>query len=608
MSANATPAAAGPLEGNAASASASPVTESKSTSPHLLKQDDNFAIEHESLQSASTNTSGLEAHADDGEAEEQAGRQDLEQGLSRTSTSGEVYSAFTRSQRILIVFIAAFAGFISPLSGQIYFPALNSIAASLDVSLELVNLTLTTYMIFQGLAPMFVGGFADSFGRRPAYLIAFTIYVGANIGLALQDNYVALLVLRCVQSAGSSGTVALTYASVADVSTSAERGTYVGWAGAGLMLGPAIGPILGGAISQRLGWHAIFWFLTILSAIMLLTIVVLLPETGRNVVGNGSIPPPTWGLSLVNYIQLRRAQRKNALERTKSKEELQAKKRELSCQRKVRFPNPIRTLRIVAEKDVALLLFNNSMVFASFVCVISSLPQLLRQNYGFDDLQIGLSFIPFGFGCAVISVVNGRVLDWNFRRVAKQHGITISKNRATNLRGFPVEKARLQCALPLLYAGVCIYIAFGWLLYFRVHYIGPLVLLFFIGATMNGSFNVTSTFLVDLYPQSPAMATAANNLVRCLIGAAGAAAINKMLDAMGFGWTFTLIAFLVAIASGLLWILLKWGPKWREERYIRIEKAEKKKQQSQQSPVRSEKDEKLGKERTEGSIHHSVNH
>lgn len=65
--------------------------------------------------------------------------------------------------------MASWAGFFSPVSGQIYFPALVPLATDLHVSNSLINLTLTSYMIFQGLAPTFVGDFADAAGRRPAY-------------------------------------------------------------------------------------------------------------------------------------------------------------------------------------------------------------------------------------------------------------------------------------------------------------------------------------------------------------------------------------------------------------------------------------------------------
>jgi len=142
--------------------------------------------------------------------------------------SGPVYSAFSPRQKQFIVFMAACGGFFSPLSANIYFPALNPIARDLGVSSELVNLSLTSYMIFQGLAPTIYGDLADMIGRRPVYFVGFVIYVGANIGLALQTNYAALIVLRCLQSTGSSGTVALGNGVVADIASSGERGKYMG--------------------------------------------------------------------------------------------------------------------------------------------------------------------------------------------------------------------------------------------------------------------------------------------------------------------------------------------------------------------------------------------
>lgn len=90
------------------------------------------------------------------------------------------------------------------------------ISSDLHVSSTAINLTVTTYLIFQGISPMMIAGFSDKAGRRPAYFICFTIYIIANLALALQDNYVALLILRMLQAAGSSGTVSLANGMVGD--------------------------------------------------------------------------------------------------------------------------------------------------------------------------------------------------------------------------------------------------------------------------------------------------------------------------------------------------------------------------------------------------------
>ena len=211
----------------------------------------------------------------------------------------EDYSVFTVGQKRAIIFAGSFAAWFSPMTGSIYFPALDQIGADLGVSDSAMSITVTTYLILQGVAPMMIAGFSNTAGRRPAYILCFTIYIIANLALSLQSNYVALLILRMVQSAGSSGTVALANGLVGDLVTSSERGEYIVFSSLGSLLGPTVSPVIGGLLSQYLEWHWIFWFLLILSGAFFVPFFLFFPETSRTVVGDGSIPPPwtSWNLA-----------------------------------------------------------------------------------------------------------------------------------------------------------------------------------------------------------------------------------------------------------------------------------------------------------------------
>ncbi|MCJ1314798.1 hypothetical protein MMC15_000110 [Xylographa vitiligo] len=483
-----------------------------------------------------------------------------------TSTPRPPYSVFSKRQKQYIVFMASWAGFFSPLSANIYFPALNTLAAELHVSSATINLTLTSYMIFQGLAPTVFGDLADTAGRRPTYALCFALYLAANVGLALQSDYAALLVLRCLQSSGSSGTVALANGVVADVAAPAERGTYMGYAMAGPMVGPAVGPVLGGLLAQFLGWKAIFWFLAGMALVFLVPFALIFPETGRPVVGNGSVPAPAWDTALVPYLRARRRRHGPP-----------ARPAAPPARRPLRAPNPLRTVALVLEKDVGLLLLYNALVYTAFYAVIATVPLLFAQTYAFSALQIGLSFLPFGAGCALASAATGPLLDRNYRRVAAAAGLALDRARSDgDLRGFPIERARLQVAAPLLGAGAACVAAYGWVLQREEAppLAAPLALQFGVGAALTGAFNVMSLLLVDLHPECPATAAAANNLCRCLLGAAGTAVVVPMLEAMGRGWGFTLVAGVVVGGSPLLWVVERRGMGWREERRLRVERRE----------------------------------
>ncbi|MCJ1473989.1 hypothetical protein MMC13_002645 [Lambiella insularis] len=495
----------------------------------------------------------------------EAPENDLE-AVYRTPT-GPVYSVFGKRQKQFIIFMAAWSGLFSSLSANIYFPALNVLSTDLKVSPELINLTLTSYMVFQGLAPTLYGDLADMAGRRPAYCIGFTIYIAANIGLATQNSYAALFLLRCLQSSGSSGTIALGNAVAADVATHADRGINMGLVAAGPMIGPAVGPVVGGILSQFLGWRAIFWFLTILAVVYFSIFLVAFPETGRNIVANGSVKPQGWNMSLLNYLQTRKTD--SAEKVSAITQEEQAIRAELLGRKKLRFPNPLKTVSIIMEKDVGPVLLYNAIVYTAFYDVTTSVPSLFEDIYGFNSLQIGLSFLPFGIGCLIASIITGKLMDFNYRRLAKAANLTVDRKRGDDLRSHPIEKARIQVAAPLICLGSATLLCYGWVMEKQAPLAAPLVLLFIMGFCLTGVFDILNTLVVDLYPDSSATATAANNLVRCLLGAAGTAVILQMISGMGRGWCFTFIAAVVLFTSPLLWVVVKWGPTWREARRVR---------------------------------------
>lgn len=340
---------------------------------------------------------------------------------------------------------------------------------------------------------------------------------------------------------------------------------------------------IGGILSQFLGWRSIFWFLIIFLVSFLIPYIIFVPETSRNVVGNGSIAPQGWNMSLLGYLEHRRLTKEaeaqeqeddNGLPRATSREQQRLAREAVTPKRKMRWPNPFSTIHIVMQKENAAVLIYNSIIFVAFIDIVASLPSIFVRNYNFDDLQIGLCYLPFGAGSASSTFINGKILDWNYRRLARKLGFPVDKKRQADLRHFPIEKARLQLAIPMLWIGTLMLLIYGWLLQMRIHCAGPLVILYFMGYFITGSFNVLATLLVDLNLKSPATATAANNLVRCLVGAGASALIVPMINGIGEGWAFTLHTVFLLITSPAMFAVVKWGPIWREEKNEKQSKTE----------------------------------
>ncbi|KHN95025.1 Major facilitator superfamily domain, general substrate transporter [Metarhizium album ARSEF 1941] len=491
---------------------------------------------------------------------------DVEKQLATApENEGKPYSVFTRWQKRAIVLGASGTAFFSPLTAQIYLPALTQLSRDLNVTNTQINLTITTYMIFQGITPTFIGSFADSGGRRPAYILCFIIYIAANIGLALAPGYGALLGLRCLQSAGSSSTVALCTAVVADIVTSAERGQYVGLTVIPTVLAPSLGPIIGGLLSQYLGWRAIFWFLAILGGIALVLIVLFFPETCRSVVGDGSLTPPRMYRSAWQSIHFRRkrqARRQHSLSRATTNSSNASK---ASNKFKFKAPNFLRSLFLLFERETGLLLWTSSIVFAGFYCIATAMPSLLSKRYGFNEIQIGLMYLPLALGSIVAATIVGPSINRNYRRHCLKSGTPYDQSRQSDLSNFPVEQARLEIGLPLLCLGGASIIGWGWAMHAVTHIALPCVISFFLGIGMIGFNNTTSILLVDVHPGRAGTVTAANNLTRCLVGAGASAAVIPMISAIGAGPAFTLIGGLYFVCIIPLSLVLRFGMKWRAE-------------------------------------------
>jgi MFS family permease len=196
-------------------------------------------------------------------------------------------------------------------------------------------------------------------------------------------------------------------------------------------------------------------------------------------------------------------------------------------------------------------------------------------------------FIPIGAGSVLSALTSGKLIDWNYRRHAKRLGIPVVKNRRQDLRNFPIETARLQVGFPMLFLAGAAVMSYGWAVRAGAPLAAPIVVLFMAGFALTFTFQVLNVLLVDMWPGQAAVATSANNLVRCEIGAVFTGIIGPLTGAVGEGWAYTILAAgLVAVAPVLV-VAMRRGIKWREERRVKEEK---------KKGVKEEKREKKEKE------------
>ncbi len=352
-----------------------------------------------------------------------------------------------------------------------------------------------------------------------------------------------------------------------------ERGGYMGIYQAGL-LGPlAIGPILGGIFSQTLGWRwvivrvtsifandsrAIFWFLTIYGGIFLIFLVLFLPETLRSMVGNGSHPAKGLSKSPFSSWHQRRLNRNRTLDTDNPVLVRSVTASSIGKKLSVDFLGPI---HIIGSIEVIFLILFLAVYYTVWQMTVTVMSTLFSEIYGLADIEIGLTFIGNGAGCLIGTFSTGKILDYHYRIFKQTYTGTPDD--------FPLEKVRLKTVWLWSALEIACTIVFGWTLDYHVHISVPIICTFILGWSSTSIIGIISTFLIDVYPTKGASATAALNMARCLMGAGGSAAVLPIVNAIGVGWTFTVLVGLMLVSIGLLIIQMKMGLKWRQRRMKR---------------------------------------
>jgi predicted MFS family arabinose efflux permease len=163
----------------------------------------------------------------------------------------------------------------------------------------------------------------------------------------------------------------------------------------------AIGPILGGALTSYAGWRWIFGLLAIGSSICLLLIALLLPETARSVVGNGSEKVSGFQRPLLTCFRSPEQVLYSPGKGDGPGAESVSLPEDGRGSRRFKFPNPLASLKLLWAKDSALI----TLIFGVFYMNLSSLQAststLFVKIHNISGIGLGLVYLPSGIGSCI---------------------------------------------------------------------------------------------------------------------------------------------------------------------------------------------------------------
>ena len=168
---------------------------------------------------------------------------------------------------------------IAFIDGSVVSVALPAMQRDLAAPVREVQWIVNSYMLLLGALILIGGAAGDRFGRRRAFLLGLLVFTAASIACGLAPSSVALISARTVQGIGAAMLVPSSLAIISAAFPENERGRAIGtWAGASALT-RALGPVLGGWLTDSWSWRAIFFINVPIAALAVAIALWHMPET-----------------------------------------------------------------------------------------------------------------------------------------------------------------------------------------------------------------------------------------------------------------------------------------------------------------------------------------
>jgi len=186
-------------------------------------------------------------------------------------------SASTR--KTLLTVCAMSATVMQALDTTVANVALPYMQGSLSASLDQINWVLTSYIVASAIMTAPIGWMSDRFGRKKLFTICVAGFTIASLFCAMSQNIDEMVLARLLQGAFGAALVPLSQSVMLDAYPPEQRGQAMAIWGMGVMLGPIMGPTLGGFLTDQYSWHWVFLINLPVGILTVIGLILFMDET-----------------------------------------------------------------------------------------------------------------------------------------------------------------------------------------------------------------------------------------------------------------------------------------------------------------------------------------
>lgn len=320
--------------------------------------------------------------------------------------------------------------------------ALPHMQSSLGATADTVTWALTSYLVASAIAIPITGWLAERIGSRNLFLWAVIVFTVSSMLCGAATSLEEMVLFRAIQGISAAFIGPLSQTVLMDINPPSGQARAMSIWGMGIMIGPIMGPVLGGWLTENYNWRWVFFVNVPVGLATIGLLLWLLPSRGRttrkfDLFGFSML---ALGLAALQIMLDRGTQ----LDWFSSPEILIEGALSISCLwifavHMIWGRNPLFDRALTANRNLAAALLFMLVVGVVMFASMALLPPMLQQLFGYSVLDTGLLLAPRGVGVLLTMAVAGQLVSKMDPRYMMMAGATLSTASIWMMTGWSLE-------------------------------------------------------------------------------------------------------------------------------------------------------------------------
>jgi MFS transporter, DHA2 family, multidrug resistance protein len=332
--------------------------------------------------------------------------------------------------------------------------ALPHMQGSLSAASDTITWVLTSYIIAAAIMTPMAGWLSGRFGRKRVFLVAVAGFTIASMLCGTAESLTQMVIYRLLQGIFGAALVPLSQSVLLDINPREKHGSAMAIWGAGIMIGPILGPVLGGWLTDAYNWRFVFYINLPVGILAFLGIMAFVPRAGRD----ADRPFDFFGFAMLSLgigalqMMLDRGELKDWFGSPEIIIEggLAAAGLYVFLAHSLTARHPFLHLSLFRDRNFVAGLVLIFVVGSILLATLALLPPMLQNLMDYPVITTGLVTAPRGVGMMISMVLAGRLINRADTRLLMLFGLVMTAYSFYEMTGYSLQMDEG----PIVWAGV----------------------------------------------------------------------------------------------------------------------------------------------------------